>query len=116
MISSSLKIFLFIITLVYLIFVLKAVKQQKMPIKSSILWLTFGIVMIICIFIESLLTQICNFIGIEKVSNFLLFCGIMALLVLSFDLYKLNYELKRKIIILGQELAVIKDEIKKNNK
>lgn len=116
MISNSLKIFLLIITLIYFIFVLKAVKQQKMPIKSSILWLVFGIIMIICIFIEPLLKQICNFIGIENVSNFLLFGGFMALLILSFDLYKLNYELKRKIVILGQELAVIKNENKKNNK
>lgn len=116
MISNNLKMFLFVITLIYFVFVLKAIKQQKMPIKSSILWLTFGLVMIVCIFNQSLLSDLCKLIGIEKVSNFLLFAGFMALLILSFDLYKLNYELKRKITTLGQELAVLKDEVKKNNK
>ena len=36
----------------------------------------------------------------------------MALLILSFDLYKLNYQLKKKIVALGQELALLKDEVK----
>lgn len=112
MISTNLKIFLLIVTLIYFIIVLRAIKKQKMPVKSSILWLVFGIFMIICIFAQSFLIKLCMLIGIEEVSNLLLFCGFMAVLILTFDLYNLNYQLKKKNIILSQELAILKNEIK----
>ncbi len=112
MISVNLKIFLAIITVIYFIIILIAIKKQTMPVKSSVLWIVFGVIMFISIFITPLLSKLCDFIGIEKVSNLLLFCGFMALLILSFDLYKLNYQLKKKIVALGQELALLKDEVK----
>ena len=51
--------------------------------------------------------------GIETISNLLLFGGVMALLVLAFDLYKLNNIEKRKNIILAQEIGIIKHELNK---
>ena len=114
MLSLNLKIFLIIISIIYFFIVLRAIKRQTLPIKSSILWLTFGILIIISIFCQPLLNSVCKLIGIEKVSNLLLFCGFMALLILTLDLYKLNNQLKQKIISLGQELALLKNE--KQNK
>lgn len=114
MLSLNLKIFLTIISIIYFFIVLRAIKKQTLPIKSSILWLTFGILIIISIFSQPLLNDICKLIGIENVSNLLLFCGFMALLVLSLDLYKLNNQLKQKLIALGQEIALLKNE--KDNK
>lgn len=113
MISNNLKVFLLIVTLIYFIIILISIKNQKIPIKSSILWIIFGVLMVICIFAQPILIKICDLIGIEKVSNLLLFCGFMAMLILVFDLYKLNYELKRKNIILSQEISVLKNEIKR---
>lgn len=111
MLSLNLKIFLLIISFIYFFIVLGAIKKQKMPIKSSILWIIFGVLIILSVFCQPLLNKICDFIGIEKVSNLLLFCGFMALLILSFDLYKINYQMKKKIVVLGQELAILKNEI-----
>ena len=110
MIPSNLIIFLVIVDIIYFIIILLAIKKQKMPIKSSIIWLSFGAIMLVCIFSQSILLKICNFLNIEKVSNFLLFCGFMALLILTFDLYKINNQLKQKIIKLGQEVAILKNE------
>lgn len=112
MLSLNLKIFLIIISVIYFIIVLSSIKKQLMPIKSSILWLVFGVLIVISIFCQPILQSICNILGIEKVSNLLLFCGFMALLILTFDLYKLNNQMKNKIISLGQELALLKNEIK----
>lgn len=113
MISFNLQIFLIIITIIYFIIVLKAIKKDVFPIKNSALWLFFGVIMLICIFNQSLLIFICEIIGIATVSNFLLLCGFMALLILSFDLYKMNNKLKKDITNLGQKLAILEKEIKK---
>lgn len=112
MISFNLKFFLGIVTTLYIIIILIAIKRQSMPIKSSIIWLSFGIAMIICIFIQPFLSKICKIIGIKEVSNLLLFGGFMGLLILSFDLYSLYYKLKKKNIVLAQELAILKNEFK----
>lgn len=110
MLNLNLKIFLSIISFIYFLIVFRAIKKQTLPIKSSVLWLTFGILIIISIFCQPFLNNVCKFIGIEKVSNLLLFCGFMGLLILSLDLYKLNNQLKQKIISLGQELSLLKNE------
>ena len=112
MLSFNLKMFLIIILVIYFYIIFRAIKKEKMPIKSSIIWIFFGVLFIISIFCQPELEKICKFIGIEKVSNFLLFFGFMALLVLSFDLYRINNQLKQKIILLGQELAILKNETK----
>ncbi len=112
MISINLKLFLGIVTIVYFIIILIAIKKESMPIKSSIIWFFFGIIMVICIFIGPFLDLICEVIDVKEVSNLLLFGGFMSLLILSFDLYVLYYKLKKNNIILAQKVAILENEIK----
>lgn len=112
MISFKLVIFLSIIILIYFFIVLRSVRNGKFPIKSSILWILFGVLMIIFVCFPNFLLDIAKIVGIETISNMLLFGGVLALLILSFDLYKIMNLEKRKNIILAQEIAIIKNEIK----
>lgn len=112
MISLKLILFLSIIILIYFLIVLRAVRNGKFPIKSSVLWFCFGILMIIFICFPKLLLNIAKLVGIETISNMLLFGGVLALLILSFDLYKQMNQEKRKNIILAQEIGILKNEIK----
>ena len=113
MLSFNLKLFLLLISFCYFFIVFRALKKQKIPVSTSILWVTFGVILVVCIFFQPLLQEVCDFLGIEKVSNMLLFCGFIALLILSFNLYILNNNLKQKTIQLGQELSILKNEIKR---
>ena len=84
-----------------------------MPIKSSVLWFLIGLLMFILLFFPEFLIKIASIVGIKTISNLLLFGAVMALLVLAFDLYKINNIEKRKNIILAQEIGIIKHELNK---
>lgn len=113
MISLNLKIFLLIVLLFYFFMVLKSVKKGTMPIKSSVLWFLIGFLMLILLFFPEFLIKVASIVGIETISNLLLFGAVMALLVLAFDLYKINNIEKRKNITLAQEIGIIKHELNK---
>ena len=113
MISLNLELFLLFVTLFYFFIVLKAVKKGTMPIKSSVLWLLIGFLMLLLLFWPELLVKITSLVGIKTISNLLLFGAVMALLMLNFDLYKINNIEKRKNIILAQEVAIINYELSK---
>lgn len=113
MISTALEVFLLIVTLVYFFIVLKAVKKGTMPIKSSILWFIIGFMMLFFLFFPELLIKISSIVGIKTISNLLLFGAVMALLILAFDLYKINNIEKKKNITLAQEVGIIKHELNK---
>lgn len=113
MISLKLEIFLLIVTFIYFIIVINAVKKEKIPIKSSALWFLIGFLMLLLLLIPELLIKISSVVGIKTISNLLLFGAVMALLILIFDLYKLNNTLKKKNTILSQEIGIIKHEINK---
>lgn len=112
MISLKLIIFLSIIVFIYFLIVFRAIRNGKFPIKSSIIWLLFGVLMIIFIFYPKFLLNIAKLVGIETISNMLLFGGVLALLILSFDLYKIMNLEKRKNIVLAQEIGILKNELK----
>lgn len=113
MISIKLELFLLLVTLVYFAMVLKAVKKGTMPIKSSILWFLIGFIMIFLLLWPELLIKLSSFVGIKTISNLLLFGAVMALLMLAFDLYKINNMNKIKNITLAQEVGIIKHELYK---
>lgn len=113
MIPFKLKMFLLIVNILYFVIVLRAVKKDKMPIKSSIIWFLFGVFMSIFILCPRILVSFASLVGIETISNLVLFSGTMCLLILSFDLYRINNQEKKKNIALCQEIGIIKNELNK---
>lgn len=113
MISINLELFLLIVTLIYFVIVLNSVKKGTMPIKSSILWFLIGFLMLILLLFPELLVNFSSLVGIKTISNLLLFGAVMALLMLAFDLYKINNIEKGKNITLAQEVGIIKHELYK---
>ena len=113
MLPLNLKIFTFIIILFFFAMVLNAVHKDKMPIKSSILWFLIGILMIVFVLLPEKKIKISRIAGIETISNLLFFGGVISLLILSFDLYRINNLEKRKNIALAQEIGIIKNELRK---
>ena len=113
MISLNLKLFFIAILSIYFLLILIALRNNKIPMKSSLLWFSFGIILIILIFFPEPLIYLSKFIGIETVSNLLLVSAIIVLFILCFDLYSIFNSTKKKNIILAQELGILKYEISK---
>lgn len=109
-----LKICLIIIMLLFLGYVLKKIKYNKLAIRNALIWIVSDILVIfVIIFIENLLA-ISNFIGIETVSNMIFFIGFIFLLILCFNMTcELSIQ-NKKIINLTQELGIMKNKLEKD--
>lgn len=114
--ALRLKICLIIIMLFFLGYVLKKVRHDKLAIKNALIWIISDILVIFCIiFIENLL-MITNIIGIETVSNMIFFIGFIFLLILCFNQTCQLSTQNKKIIILTQELGILKNKIDKDKR
>ena len=114
--SSELKIFLTLSILIFFAYVIINVKNNKLSVRNSIIWLIMCIAIIICIYTIPLLAVISHLIGIETVSNFLFFLGFIFLIYVCYDLSKTISMQNKKITTLTQELALLKKEIDDKNK
>lgn len=104
----KLVVILVLVALFFLVFVLNHVLKRKMVINYALLWIVFGISMIISVLIPAFLKVICNLIGIETVSNFIFLLGFGLLLLITFVLTEIVSNQKLKITTLAQEVAILK--------
>lgn len=116
--SINLRMFLFLVVISFILLILHTIKKKRLLLKYSLLWLASALLMIISILFPHFLTLLSNLLGIELVSNLVFLIGFLILLVLTFVLTIIVSEQKRKIILIVQELGIIKKELKeiKNDK
>lgn len=113
---NSLKIFLVISILIFIIHVLNNVKKNKLSVRNCIVWLVMSIAVIICVFQVENLTELAHLIGIKTLSNLIFFLGFIFLIYVVFDLTRIVSTQNKKIITLTQELGILKKEIEKEKK
>ena len=88
-----LRIALIIITVVYLYYVLKAIKHKKIKISFSIFWILTGGVLIIALAIPNLIANISNMLGFKLTVN-MIFC--MAIFICFYLIFNLNILLTKE--------------------
>ncbi|MBR3210711.1 MAG: DUF2304 domain-containing protein [Bacilli bacterium] len=113
---NSLKIFLTLSMLIFLIHVLNNVRKNKLSVRNSIIWIIMGITIIICVFQVENLEVLAKLVGIKTVSNLLFFLGFIFLIYVTFDITRIISIQNKKIISLTQELALLRKGIEDENK
>ena len=120
--TNNLKIFLIVLCLFAFIIIYRMVKRKKLLFKHALYWSLLDIILICCVFLTDYLRVISDFIGIEKISNMIFLFGFLVVLAICIALTSIVSEQKEKIIILTQEVGILKHSIegvkddKKNNK
>lgn len=109
--SINLRIFLSFILIFFIILIIHTIKKKRLLLKYSLLWLAASLFMSICIIFPQILNLICVLLGIELVSNLVFLLGFLILLVLTFVLTIIVSEQKKKIILLVEEVSIIKKEL-----
>lgn len=107
----TLRIALIIITVIYLYYVLKAIKQKKIKISFSIFWILTGGVLIIALAIPNLITNISKMLGFELTVNMIFCTAIFICFYLIFNLNILLTKENKKNIVLVQELSLLKKRV-----
>ena len=111
--TINLTIFLLLVIIVFLALIIHTILKNRLSLKYSLLWLFAICLMLIMVLFPKILRNICNLLGIELVSNLVFLLGFLILLVITFALTIIVSEQKRKIVLLVQEIALIKKELNK---
>lgn len=115
--STTLKIALILIAIIYLLVIVKSVRSRKLQTSLSIFWIITGISLIIAVLIPNSVDNISNFLGFEQTSNMVFFITIFIAFYLIFNLtLLLSKEFNRNVELI-QELSILKrrvDELEDN--
>lgn len=112
----SLRIALIVITLIYLFFVLRAIKRKKLQISLSIFWILTGVILMISIAIPNFINKISRWLGFELTTNMIFCVTIFIAFYLIFNLMISISDLKRKNVKLIQELSLLKKRVEEIEK
>ena len=112
----QLKIALIIILLLYVFFILRAVKRKNMRINYLIFWSVTGIFLIIALLIPNLVENISKAIGFEMPINMIFSAAIFIILYLIFDLTILISKEHNQSIMLIQEISILKKRVQELEK
>ena len=109
--QTNLKIVLIIIVLIYIFFILKAVKRKNMRIGYLAFWSITGGILIIALLIPNLVENISNLLGFGIPINMIFSIAIFIILYLIFNLTILISKEQKKNTLLIQEISILKKRI-----
>ncbi|MDF2865555.1 MAG: hypothetical protein K0R72_364 [Clostridia bacterium] len=111
----SVNLFFAIVGILLAIYIIDSVKKNNFDVGESILWISGTLVIIVIAIFPNIIAYISNLVGIEYApSLFFLLCLIFVVLI-NFRNSKKLLKQQEKIIILAQEVAILKDKCKGDN-
>lgn len=114
--QTPLKIALICILLLYIFFILKAVKKRNMRIGYLIFWSITGVILIVALLIPNLVENVSNFLGFEMPINMIFSIAIFIILYLVSELTALISKEENKNIMLIQEISILKSRVEELEK
>ena len=100
------------IALIVLSTIMKFLKSKSMTIKYSILWLILPFVFLLVALFSEQMINLAHFLGFELLSNMIFFVTVGILFVIAFSLTVIVSNLQKKVVLLTQEIAMLKKENK----
>ena len=107
----SLRIALIVITLIYLLLILRAVKHKKLKISLSIFWVLTGLILMVAIVIPHAIEAISNFLGFTLTTNMLFCITIFISFYLIFQLMIQLTKVEKQNVNLIQEISRLKERV-----
>ncbi len=112
----TLKISLIIVSCLIFFSTLRLVRNNKMPVKYSLIWLISPVILLVVAVFTHQFEKISSLVGFEVLSNFVVGILITFLLLITRMLTKIVSEQNKKIIILTQELSILKENVKEKKR
>ncbi|MBR3137736.1 DUF2304 domain-containing protein [Candidatus Saccharibacteria bacterium] len=104
------NIFFIIISLITIIYIFYSIRKNKLDITSSFIWIVFCIILLVLSIWPTSLDWFANLLGITYPPTLFLTIAIVVLFIMIFIQSKKIEDLRKKVIDLGQELSVLKNE------
>lgn len=107
------NIYFIIISLIVLLYVINSVRKKKFSIKESFWWFIASIFMLILSIFPHSIDWFAGKLNISYPPSLLFVACIIFLLFINFRDSKRISELQMKVVELGQELAIVKEKVKR---
>ncbi len=107
----TLRIALIVITVIYLFFILRAIKHKKVQLSFSVFWILTGLVLVIALAIPNLVENISHLLGFELTVNMIFCVAIFICFYLIFNLNIILSKENKKNILLVQEISLLKKRV-----
>lgn len=104
--SLNFRIVLIVGAAVAFAFILRKLKKTEMSIANSIFWLLFSASLVVSALFPSAVFFLSDLIGIESPSNFVFLYVIALLLIKCFTLTVEASDMRKRIDVLAQEIAL----------
>lgn len=112
----SISISMVLLSLLFLVFIIRLIKQSTFTLENSLLWLGIGIIMLMFSIFPVIPEYFSKLFGFETMSNFLLVMAVLfslvQLIVFTKHITKQTHEIKS----LVQELSILKEKIERMGK
>ena len=107
----TLRIALIVVTVIYLFFILRAIKHKKVQLSFSVFWILTGLVLVIALAIPNLVENISHLLGFELTVNMIFCLSIFICFYLIFNLNIILSKENKKNILLVQEISLLKKRV-----
>lgn len=113
MISTMLWLVMLIFAIGFFVYIVRSINKNVFLLKNAIIWLLIAIGLIIFAIFPHVPEWISSHLGFETTSNFLLFVGVIVLLLMEIKNTTVISKQENKIKTLIQELSILKSKDKK---
>lgn len=114
--QNNLRVVLILLSVILVIIILKLVAKNKLPIKYSLFWLASAIVVFLVGLVPRFIGEFTSLIGFETSASLITGIIVGLLLLITLLLTIIISEQKRRIILLVQEVSILKEKINKSVK
>lgn len=108
------NIYFIFLSIIVVLYVVNIVRKKKFSIKESFWWVVASVIMLLLSIFPYSIDFFASKLGISYPPSLLFVLCIIFLLFINFRDSKRISELQMKVVELGQELAIIKDKVKKD--
>lgn len=116
MLGTTLRISLIVAIIIYFVIILWLLKEKKLSLKYTLLWILAGVVMAVLVVFPKVLTWLSRLVGIQSSMNGLFIFCIAFIIMILMSLTSIVTRLNRKVRVLTQELAILEKRIRELEK
>lgn len=111
--STNLKVLLIVTSILLFLIICRLISKKKLPIKYSLFWIFASVVIFVVGLIPEFVQIFTGLMGFETTSNMVIgvLIGVLFLLTLLLTIIISNQ--KKQIVLLTQEISLLKSKIEK---
>lgn len=105
--NTNLQVILIISTVLFCLFILSVTYKKKLSYKYTLLWLSFGLITLLCAIFPNIVSQFSKLMHIKEPTNALFLIYIFLIIVIIFYVSVAFSKLYEKVTKLIQENAIL---------